>query len=163
MEQNKISGVYKITNKITGDLYIGSSKNIEKRWANHKSLSTHKRHLNSKLYKDMNQYGCDNFTIEVIEDTDNLREREQYWIEYLKPSYNVMRAKREIEDFEEAHKQFCKVWYNTHLDERLAKNKAYKNRLCLYEGETLTLGALSARFYRQGITNPTTEAKKYLR
>ena len=27
---NKISGVYKITNTITGDFYIGSSKNIKK-------------------------------------------------------------------------------------------------------------------------------------
>ena len=26
-----ISGIYKITNTITGDFYIGSSKNIEKR------------------------------------------------------------------------------------------------------------------------------------
>ena len=162
MEQNKISGVYKITNNITGDFYIGSSKNIEKRWANHKSPSTHKQHPNSKLYKDMDQYGCDNFTIEVIEETDFLKEREQYWIEYLKPSYNVMRAKREIEDFEEAHKQFYKVWYNTHLDECLAKNKAYKNRLCLYNGDTLTLGALSKRFCRQGIPHPTLNAKKYL-
>lgn len=31
MEQNKISGVYKITNNITGDFYIGSSKNIKQR------------------------------------------------------------------------------------------------------------------------------------
>ena len=27
---NKISGVYKITNTVTGEFYIGSSKNIEK-------------------------------------------------------------------------------------------------------------------------------------
>ena len=32
---NKISAVYKITNTITGDFYIGSSKNVKKRWTNH--------------------------------------------------------------------------------------------------------------------------------
>ena len=31
----KISGVYKITNTVTGDFYIGSSKNIERRWKAH--------------------------------------------------------------------------------------------------------------------------------
>ena len=42
-----------------------------------------------------------------------------------------------------------------------ARNK-YNNQLCSYSGETLTLNALSARFYRDGIEHPTKEAKKYL-
>lgn len=29
----KISGVYKITNIITNDCYIGSSKDVKRRWA----------------------------------------------------------------------------------------------------------------------------------
>lgn len=36
ISKDKISGVYKITNKITGDFYIGSSKNIKRRWYSHK-------------------------------------------------------------------------------------------------------------------------------
>ena len=32
----KISGVYRITNTITGDFYIGSSKDVRRRWAAHK-------------------------------------------------------------------------------------------------------------------------------
>ena len=32
----KISGVYKITNKINGKFYIGSSINIKRRWESHK-------------------------------------------------------------------------------------------------------------------------------
>lgn len=35
---NKISGVYKITNTITGDSYIGSSKNVKDRWKAHISM-----------------------------------------------------------------------------------------------------------------------------
>ena len=52
---NKISGVYSIVNNVTGDLYIGSSKNIKKRWTTHKSPSTHKRHPNVKLYQAIAQ------------------------------------------------------------------------------------------------------------
>ena len=90
---NKISGVYKIVNKITGDFYIGSSVNIMRRWRDHRNPAAWKQRPNSKLYKDMAQYGKNNFTFEIIEKTDSLREREQYWIEQLKPSYNNNRAK----------------------------------------------------------------------
>lgn len=174
----KISGVYSITNNVTGELYIGSSKDIKKRWVSHKSLSAHKRQPNVKLYKAMAQYGCDNFTFEVIEETTNLREREQYWIEYLKPVYNDRHAYGyNIERCKESSKRREKKWYEihrddalnkskayhqAHRDERLAKRRAYYSRPCIYKGENLTLGALKSRFSCQGIPNPTIEAKKYL-
>ena len=174
----KIVGVYKITNNITGEFYIGSSKNIKSRWASHKIPSAHKKHPNSKLYKDMAKYGLDNFTFEVIEETTDLKEREQYWIEQLKPSYNNNRAKGfDIERLKETTRRCNKEWYEIHKDEKLAyskayhqanrdkdlaKGEAYRSRLCLYNGEALTLHALSTRFRRQGIPHPTIEAKKYL-
>ena len=181
----KISGVYKITNKITGDFYIGSSQNIKHRWANHKSPSRWKQHPNSKLYKDMASYGLDNFIFEILEETAGLKEREQYWIEQLKPSYNNNRAKgwdtdrykeyyeihrderlAYLKAYHQTHRDGClakmKDWRKAHRDEQLSKTKAYHSRLCLYNGETLTLHALSNRFFRQGIANPCKEAKKYL-
>lgn len=176
---DKISGVYKITNKITGDFYIGSSTNIKKRWTYHRSLSVWIKHQpNSRLYKDMQEYGLDSFTFEIIEQTYSLKEREQYWIEQLKPSYNSIRADcPDIDIYKETHRRRCKAWYEAHKDEHLAKSKArhhthrdnelarakaYYSRLCIYKGETLTLGALRSRFSRQGIPHPTLEAKEYL-
>ena len=44
----KISAVYKITNKITGDFYIGSSKDVKIRWAHHKCKSTWKNNPNKQ-------------------------------------------------------------------------------------------------------------------
>ena len=163
MRKIKISGVYKITNNITGDFYIGSSKNIKLRWATHKSPSKWKQYPNSRLYKDMSQYGRDNFTIEVIEETTDLRNREQYYIEQLKPAYNDRHADGyNIERCKEHQKEYQKEWYKVNRDEQLAKSKAYDSRLCLYEGETLTLKALSIRFRKQEIAHPCKEAKKYL-
>lgn len=175
---DKISGIYKITNTITSDFYIGSSKNIKQRWYGHKCLSVWKKHPNVKLYKAMTQYGRDNFTIEVIEETDNLREREQYWIGQLKPTYNDRHADGyNIERKKEVHKRCNKEWNKSHREEQLkkmksyrqahraehsAKNKVYYSRLCLYEGETLTLHALTNRFFRQGIAHPCKEAMNYL-
>lgn len=159
MKENKISGVYKITNTITGDFYIGSSQNIKRRWAHHKCPSVHKRKQNSKLYKAMASYGLDNFTFEIIERTDNLREREQYYIEQLKPSYNNNWAQGL--DIERS-RLYNIEYHKAHYDYELAKMKAYNNRLCLYKGETLTLNALAFRFRQQGIVHPYKEAKKYL-
>lgn len=174
----KIAGIYKVTNNITGDFYIGSSQNIKQRWASHKNPAFWKQHPNVKLYQDMAQYGRDNFTIDVIEETADLKEREQYWIDKLKPSYNSRYAKGcDTERYKEAHKRCSKEWHEIHRNERLAYYKAYRrahrdkdlakkkanySRLCFYEGETLTLAALSKRLCRQGILHPTLEAKKYL-
>ena len=159
----KIAGIYKITNIITGDFYIGSSCNIKYRWANHKSPSKWKELPNSKLYQDMASYGLNNFTFEVLEETTDLHNREQYYIEQLKPSYNNYRAKGwNTERYKETSRRAQKTYHYTHRDEQLARMKDYNNRLCLYEGETLTLSALSKRFSYQGIAHPYKEAKKYL-
>ena len=163
MKKKKISGVYKITNIITGEFYIGSSKDIKYRWTTHKCLYVWKRYPNVKLYKAMAQYGRDNFTIEVIEETTDLHNREQYYIEQLKPSYNNYRAQGcDTERRKETGKRCSKEWYKAHRNEKLTKSKDNYSRLCFYEGETLTLNALSARFNYSGIPHAWTEAKKYL-
>lgn len=177
MEKEKISGVYKITNNITGDCYIGSSCNIRKRWRSHRSPAAWANLPNSKLYQDMAQYGLNNFTFEIIEITDNRVEREQYWISQLSPKYNSYRALRteeerlsEMKEYYESHKPEYlarkKEYYKAHREEILPQKNAYQkeycNRKCLYNGEILTLNTLSARFRRQGIPHPTLEAKNYL-
>ena len=90
----KISGVYKITNTVTGDFYIGSSKNIKSRWANHKCYSTWKQHPNNPMYLDIQKYGTDKFVFEILAEveTEHLKETEQQFIETLKPTYNNYNA-----------------------------------------------------------------------
>ena len=60
-----VSGVYKITNKITNDFYIGSSKDIYKRWNRHKNELNKKKHINIILQRAWNKYGSDNFLFEI--------------------------------------------------------------------------------------------------
>lgn len=89
---NKICGIYKITCTITGDFYIGSSKNISKRWNAHCAPCTHKAYPNYKMYQDMDKYGLENFTFEVLEETEDLKVREQFYMDTLKPTYNYRRS-----------------------------------------------------------------------
>lgn len=142
----KISGVYKITNTVTGDFYIGSSKNIERRWKAHKEPSRWSNNPNILLYRDFQKYGVDKFEFQILAniEPDQLKEIEQQFIEKLQPTYNNHRAKG----------------LNTERINRYSKN--YYSKLCSYNGETLTLRALALRFGRAGIKHPTLEAKKYL-
>lgn len=144
----KIAGIYKITNNITGESYIGSSKNIKKRWANHKSPSQWASKPGMRLYQAFINYGLDNFKFEVIEETTRLKEREQYWIGALKPAYNNRRADgQDIKRYKKRAEGYNKIYYN---------------RLCLYEGKTMTLNALKHKFQCLGIAHALSEATKYL-
>lgn len=80
-------GIYKITNKINGLIYIGSSKNIEYRWRKHKEMLESDRHYNCHLQSSWNKYGSENFIFEVLEETtkNHLLIREQYYLDTLTP------------------------------------------------------------------------------
>ena len=177
---NTISGVYKITNTITGDFYIGSSKDVKQRWAAHKCSYNWKKQPNNPLYKDMNKYGVDKFSFQVIAEVEvgKLKEAEQKFIETLKPTYNNYNAKGlNIERCKETNRKYIQSDKGKE-SHRKANNKyrqsekgkesnrkscnKYDNQLCSFKGKTLTLHALSERFRRQGIDHPVIEAKKYL-
>lgn len=159
----EISGVYKITNTITGDFYIGSSNNVKRRWREHKKPSVWKNYPNKQLYQDMQKYGVDKFEFQVIAEAEEsfLKEKEQKFIEMLKPTYNNRNANGiDIERYKEYKKEYNKEYQKT--DKRKKYQKEYNNQLCSYNGELLTLCALSKRFQRAGIPHPQIEAKKYL-
>ena len=159
----KISGVYKITNTITGEFYIGSSKDVKRRWAAHKWSSVWKNCPNNPMYLDMQKYGVDKFEMQIIAEVESeeLKEIEQQFIEKLKPTYNNYNAKGlDIERHKETCRKCSKEYQKT--DKRKKYCKEYDNQLCFYNGQTLTLGALRKRFKRKGIEHSTIEANKYL-
>ena len=65
-ELRPISGVYAITNGITGKSYIGQSVNVIKRWCDHVEHLTAGTHTNRELQKDWNLYGPDCFSAKII-------------------------------------------------------------------------------------------------
>src|SRR5580765_1516790 len=87
-------GIYNIVNIANGDCYIGSSQNIRKRKLRHKCELDRGIHSNEHLQRAWNKYGgVEGFNFEVIEETtkDLLIEREQYYINTIKPRYNICR------------------------------------------------------------------------
>lgn len=88
------SGVYKISNKLNGNNYIGSSKDIINRWKKHRYDLNHNIHTNTHLQNAWNKYGEEQFDFIIVEecvlDKKVLLEREQNYIDLLKPEYNIL-------------------------------------------------------------------------
>ena len=76
-----MKGVYKIINIITNKYYIGSSNNIEDRLKTHFRELKNNRHPNKHLQSSYNKYGKDNFSTSILEECDNIIEREQFYID----------------------------------------------------------------------------------
>lgn len=85
-------GIYKITNKINNNAYIGLSVDIERRWKDHirRAQNSDGKEFDKVLYKAFRKYGIDNFSFEVIEQClpEELNEKEAYWISYYDTYYH---------------------------------------------------------------------------
>ena len=80
----KKSGIYKITNKETGEAYIGKTSDFSTRWQNHlKTAIGLEGAAHATLHTRLAQDGIWNYTFEIIEevDKDQLSERESYYID----------------------------------------------------------------------------------
>jgi len=88
------SGIYRWTNLINKESYIGRSDNLTKRFYYYFSIATLKRKVelgNSKIYNALLKYGYEQFSLDILEycDDSESKEREQYYIDLLNPEYNI--------------------------------------------------------------------------
>lgn len=87
-----IQGIYKIENKNNHKVYIGQSKDIYKRWQQHKAMLEKGTHHSPKLQHSYNhskdktifEYSI----LELIGDESKLTEREQYYIDKYDSLYH---------------------------------------------------------------------------
>ena len=173
MYKNKISAVYKIVNTTTGDCYVGSSRNVMKRWSDHTCQSTWNNFPNNRMYQDMQKYGVDKFRFQILAPVmpEYLKQVEQEFIDLIQPTYNVRKSKlrgvsyfkpKNDEHTRELWRRTSKTYYEKHHEEIYNKNKNIFNMPCLFNGEIIKLNTLRQRFRRDGIKNAFGEAKKYL-
>ena len=70
----KVSGIYKIINKVNGKYYVGSSNDIIDRWRAHRRELRYGNHVNDHLQKSWNKYGKQSFDFIIVETTEPKRE-----------------------------------------------------------------------------------------
>lgn len=85
----KHAGIYIITNTVNGKRYIGSSININRRWAEHKKPSM--RDKPYAIYRAFKKYGIENFKIDVLCECKDgeLEFYENHYLSTIKPEYNM--------------------------------------------------------------------------
>jgi group I intron endonuclease len=84
-----VTGIYMITNKVSGHRYIGQSVDIRLRWIDHKTPS--KVNKGTVLGRAFAKYGRSAFAMTVLErcHESDLDARETYHIAMLHPEYNM--------------------------------------------------------------------------
>lgn len=134
------AGVYGITCSVNGKRYIGSSKDIQNRWWTHRYVLRKSKNHCLLLQNAWNKYGEDAFVFEVLEHVDNLDDlivREQYYLDTLKPEYNL----RTI-----AEKNTGITWSPESVEKTAAKNRGKKRPADAIERTRL---ALTGRVYSE--------------
>jgi len=63
-----VFGIYKVTNPL-GEVYIGQSNNIERRWEEHKKTAGDADH---KFYASIKKYGVEHHTFEIVENINHI-------------------------------------------------------------------------------------------
>lgn len=79
-------GIYKIENLVNGKIYIGQSRDIKKRWSEHRKISENlsENYRKSYIHNAIKKYGIENFSFSVLEQCslENLDKEEIKWIAY---------------------------------------------------------------------------------
>lgn len=135
-------GIYCIENIIAGKRYIGKSKNIERRFADHKRML--KREIkaaacNPHLWNSVKKYGITNFIFSILEkhlflDAIRLSERELYWQDFYQVhnrdfGYNLLRESGGVTTHSEETRKLMS-------DKQIGKKRSLEHRQAISRGQT---------------------------
>jgi len=113
------SGIYRRVNKKSGKSYIGSSLNLSLRLSQYFSLAVLNRDDSMIIYKALLKYGYYNFTLEILEycEPSKCIGREQYYLDLLKPEYNILKTAGSTLGFKHTEETINKFRTRKHSEE----------------------------------------------
>lgn len=107
--------IYLITNNVNGKVYVGKTEDsIQKRFQEHCADSKKERCKNRPLYRAMNKYGHENFTVSLLEETNQPEIREEFWIKQKQSYHNGYNATqggdgKKYLDYDLIYNTYCEV------------------------------------------------------
>ena len=89
---DKLICIYKITNTVTGDFYIGQTRDLDRR------IRCHKNNPPSNMKEDVKEYGRNAFKFEILEEcfVKDLARLEEHFIKTLNPPYNIRHSRQDM-------------------------------------------------------------------
>lgn len=150
-------GIYLWKNKKNGKKYVGSSVNLANRLRNYFNTSYLSDSKDIMLiYKALLAYGFDGFTLEILEycEPSDLIKREQYYINLLKPEYNILKIAGSVLGVKRSEETKVKLRMAalSRTEEALIKNKEHLKRLNSSEKQKKHLANLNASLEHIAIT-----------
>ena len=123
-----MTGVYLITNTITGAKYVGQSIDIKRRMMEHKCPNSSLKSKSKKFREDIAQYGIDSFRFDILEEcpAERLLETEKKWIKIINPEYNTIGRCIKPETRQKIRETLRKHWLAMPED---AKQRIIQNNL----------------------------------
>jgi group I intron endonuclease len=90
-----MGGIYLILCSVNGKIYVGSAKNLHKRWGVHKKELNLQKHCNRNLQSAWLKYGEDAFSYTIHEvlgeyDKKFFFERENFWMDTLRAEGKIL-------------------------------------------------------------------------
>lgn len=130
------SVIYKILNVVTNKFYVGSAVDFKNRCRIHRHHLNKNTHHSHYLQNSWNKYGEQNFEfqiLEIIDDKTKLVEIEQYYIDTLKPNYNIAPiagSRFGIKASEETRKKIsaCQIGRKQSEESKIKRSLALKGR-----------------------------------
>lgn len=127
-------GIYKFTNRITGEVYVGQSVDLQKRYNQHKNRygKNQLKFEDTYFHRQLAHYGWHNFDYEILEECQKseLNDKEMYYIKLFNSEYpngynqtkggNMVSAKK-LSD--EEILQIKDELLNTDIDEQILADK----------------------------------------
>lgn len=91
LETRGKSGIYMWRNLDSGKIYVGSAKNLGIRLKGYYNINQLTRVTNMHINRALLKWGYSSFSLSVLEycSIDVLIQREQYYLDLLKPDYNI--------------------------------------------------------------------------
>ena len=140
--------IYKVSNTVNDEIYIGSkTRKLSQRMAEHRKTGNIKRHEHLPIYKAFMEFSVENFFIELIEkcpcnDKEELRKKEGEYIRQLKPSLNMIIAGRTCKEYYIDNKECIREQHKDWRENNNQKVKEYKENnkeaIRAYKSEQIT-------------------------
>jgi len=139
---NQISGIYQICNNENGKVYIGSAVNLKRRMACHFSKLKEGDHHNRYLQHAWNKSRGQGFFFGVLEYVKKINQliiREQYYIDTIRPEYNISLVagsslgikrseafKRKVSEYQKGNKRWLGKKHTIESRQKMSKAKKEK-------------------------------------
>ena len=153
------AGVYCWINKLSGKSYVGSSVNLSKRFNQYYNYNHLVENKNMIICRALLKNGYSKFMVEILEfcDKSRLLEREQYYLDLLKPEYNILTKAGSSLGFKHSEDTILKMQKAKRTPENLIKSREQMKKLKLKPFSPALRARISATMAK---FNVSTKGKK---